>query len=156
MEKLKAPKLRYANRFQLEKKDIEKKNPKLRSLTVPDQTMSLKDIVKKFVMRQEAAVTMYEGVYHLDDESEDFDLMDMEKFSGLDITERTEIAKEAARKTADLKRRLHQQENLAAQKKREEEELQSRIKKDFLEKQKSGAAAGADDSAASAAKGGKE
>lgn len=71
-------------------------------LTVPNQSLTLKEILKRFV-RREALPIEQEGVYHEGDH-------DLEKVANEDIVVRYELLEEQRQKVRDLKKRLNEQE----------------------------------------------
>lgn len=72
-------------------------------LTVPNQSLTLKDVIRKFV-RREALPIMHEGTYSEGDHG------DLEKFATLDFTEQEEIVEAQKKKVSRFKEQLEKRQ----------------------------------------------
>lgn len=137
------------------KKEHKEKATTLPSMTVPDESYTIKELFERFSKGQSTGAPLREGIYNLDDKSVDFDSPDLEKVKSMDLVDQSEIADQQAQRTRNLKTKYDDDQKRRSQKQKEEDELSSQIKQDFL-KRKKDAAAGADDSGRNPGKGGKE
>ena len=91
MEGIRKPTLRSPLTFKLEKHDIEK--PKGQSLTVPDESMKIETILRKFTTGLDSSLYR-EGQYH----DGDHDSPDLEKLKDSDLFEKEQFRRGLADK----------------------------------------------------------
>jgi len=92
--------LRWSHTFKLKPSDIEQ--PKGESMTVPDDSYSIKDLVKKFASGIDPAISKIPN-YGGDEDEVDFDDVDLRKAADGDLTELDEHRANAKRQLQLLK-----------------------------------------------------
>lgn len=102
--------IRSKQKWVLRKSDMETNTGK--SLTVQDDTMSIKDILDRYTRGIEPPVRAGEFL-----DNDDHDDIDLEKLGRADVTEKFSIHKEQVEKVIEAKKRVKQ-----AREKREKEE----------------------------------
>lgn len=125
--------LRNALKFELQSSDKEPGGGL--SITVPDESLSVRQLIERFTRGQSSGVGVREGYF---DEGSDFDSPDMQKLDHMDLIDRDEFA--AA--NAATKERLEKE--IADDKKRKKEEADRlaeedrEIREKFRKEKKSG------------------
>lgn len=129
--------------------------PRGDSMTVPDDSYSLKELLTRFVKGQPVSAPVNEGQFTGDHNYADFDAPDLEKAKHLDMVDKTELADRMRERNMALRKRAEEQEKQRNKKASEEASLLDEIKNDFKSK-KSKKAAGVGDSDPKPAEGGQE
>ena len=92
------------------------------SLTVPDQTISLKTLVTKYVRGMPISVPVHQGIYTDDEIASDF--------RKLDLSDQDEITQKAFDEVAEFKNRIHKSEEEAKlHRQKQLEELKEQLRK---------------------------
>lgn len=135
--------------------DHKEKPNAMPSMTVPDESYTIKELFERFARGQSTGARFREGSYNMDDRNDDFDSPDLEKVKTMDPVDRDALANEVATRTQGLQKKYVDDQNRLKQKQDEENKLSSEIKQDYLQRKKE-SAAGAGDRPAKPAKGDKE
>lgn len=104
-------------KFKLKAKDFKTKR---KSLTVPNQALSIKDIVSRFTRGLPVDIQIKNPVY-LDQDEHDFN-----KLSNMDSVEKSYQATEQRERAEQLKREIESNERAAAEAKQQENEEKAR------------------------------
>lgn len=94
-------KLKFQHEFRLGPEHKDYKSGSIPSLTVPDETLTVKQIMQKHVRGQRIAEEMMKTPVF--DDQADFDSHDLSKVEGMDLFEREELMEANKQKIADLK-----------------------------------------------------
>lgn len=121
--------------FKLEAKDKEKVSD-LDSMTVPNEAMSLREIIERFTKGAPVPSIAREGVFN----QGDFDDQDLEKVPGLDLVEKSEFTAAVTEKRKQLeeeiKRDKAEKDKRAAELAKEDQELREELRKRKASKSK--------------------
>lgn len=91
---------RGGQQFELFSEDME--HPVGPSMTVPDQSMTVQEILMKFTSGMDPGVVR-EGVYS---DTEDFDDLDLSQVNSMDLVDREDLARENSQRIDDLNAEL--------------------------------------------------
>lgn len=106
----------------------------LPSKTVPNETLSIRQIMEKHVKGMRIADTLARQPAY--DSGADFDSHDLEKLKHLDLHERSLIVDELRVQSALQKKKIEDDQKAAAAREKEKTDLEEEIRNDFKEKKK--------------------
>lgn len=101
-----------------------------KSLTVPDESLSIREILTRFTRGQSVGGAKEPAF----DSGADFDSPDLEKVRDMDLVDRDELRSRVLVKKSDLQKKVDDEAKSAKHKKQEEDNLLEQMKKDFKEK----------------------
>lgn len=131
MTKQTEQKPRLRNRYDFKLKDTDMEYTKGKSLTVQDDSFTIKEILEKYTRGIDPMITK---LGHFPDEEPDEDDMDLEKFNRLEIGEQNEIVKETMQKGKNAEKRLKEVQT-AKEKAELEKALKAKIEAETKKKE---------------------
>lgn len=134
-------KVRSTLDFALRSEDKEKKSL-LPKVVVPDESLTVRQIIERFTRGQGSGVAVRDGQY---DDTANFDTPDMEKLEHMDLIERDEFAGVVDQRRKELEAELKAQADERKRKQKEQEDFDKELREDFKKRKEEGKKSKQDD-----------